>query len=111
MASPVRFESDYDLAIHATDLVRAAQSCSGVLGLRLKANSDQQLGFDAGVLTLYVNLATHAIPLTPALEVEDYQRAKEYLIEHGCKIVREFPADKALYSEDPFGIVIDIVEK
>jgi hypothetical protein len=43
--------------------------------------------------------------------VEDYQRAKEYPIEHGCKIVREFPEDKALYFEDPFGIVMDIVEK
>jgi hypothetical protein len=51
------------------------------------------------------------IPFIPALEVDDYDKAKQYLVKNGCRISKEWPEERALYFEDPFGVVIDIVEK
>ncbi len=50
------------------------------------------------------------LAFVPALEVEDYEAAKEFLKSSGCDIVREWPKSKALYFRDPLGQLIDIKE-
>ena len=47
----------------------------------------------------------------PTLKVAEYEKTKQYLIKNGCRIIKEWPEDRALYFEDPFGIIIDVVEK
>jgi hypothetical protein len=99
----VTFVTDGNLAIHVTDLGKAEDFYGNVLGFRLLKRT--------GKITLYVVKDEKVIPFIPALEVSDYQKTKQYLIKNGCRIIKEWPEDKALYFEDPFGIVIDIVEK
>lgn len=67
--------------------------------------------YDMGKITLYLVKDDRVIPFIPALEVRDYEKAKQYLIKNGCRISKEWPEDRALYFEDPFGITIDIIEK
>ena len=107
----VTFVTDGNLAIHVTDLGKAEDFYGNVLGFRLLKRTGKRLVYDTGKITLYVVKDKKVIPFIPALEVSDYHKTKQYLIKNGCRIIKEWPEDKALYFEDPFGIVIDIVEK
>lgn len=107
----VSFNATRNFAVHVSDLTRAKDFYGNKFGFRLIEESAVKLVFDAGAFTLYVNLDDHPIPFIPALEVKNYERAKEYLIENGCEVVHEWKRSKALYFKDPFGITFDIVEK
>jgi len=107
----ITFATDGDLAIHVTDLGKAENFYSEVLGFRPLKRTNERLVYDTGKITLYIIKDDKVIPFIPALEVGDYKKAKQYLTKNGCRVNKEWPEDKALYFEDPFGIIIDIVEK
>ena len=109
--SDVRFKSDGNVAIHVTDLERARDFYGRTLGFRLVEERPEQLVFDTGALTLFVNQDDVVRPFVPALAVPSYDEAKDQLLAGGCRILREWPEYRALYFEDPFGIVMDIIEK
>ena len=106
----VIFKTDGNFAIHVTDIQKAENFYSNVLGFQLVNKHFDQLEYDTGVVHLYINKDNQIIPFIPALEVRDCREAKEYLIKNGCEIIKEFNI-KALYFKDPFGITIDIIEK
>jgi catechol 2,3-dioxygenase-like lactoylglutathione lyase family enzyme len=106
----INFKTDGDFAIHVTDIQKAENFYSNVLGFKLLDKHFDQLEYDTGAVRLYVNLDNTVIPFIPALEVNNCKAAKEYLIKNGCEIIKEFN-EKALYFKDPFGITIDIIEK
>ncbi len=110
-SSSIRFTSETLVAIHVTDLRKAKQFYSEVLGFDLIEKKKNQLVYKTGDLTLYVNRDTAVMPYIPALGVEDINAAREYLQKAGCKITRQWPKYKAFYFTDPFGIVIDVHEK
>ena len=106
----MQFVSNGLFAIHVTDLAKARDFYLDKLGFRLIAESNEQLVFETGRFRLYVNQDDHVLPFVPALEVEDYEAAREFLKTAGCEIVREWPKSKALYFRDPLGQIIDIKE-
>jgi catechol 2,3-dioxygenase-like lactoylglutathione lyase family enzyme len=106
----MEFVSNGLFAIHVTDLAKAREFYRDKLGFRLLKESDEQLVFETGRFRLYVNRDDQFLPFVPALDVEDYQAAKEFLKISGCEIVREWPKSKALYFRDPLGQLIDIKE-
>ncbi|HXX64978.1 MAG TPA: VOC family protein [Bacteroidota bacterium] len=108
----VPFRSDGDIAIHVPDLAKAEDFYANVLGFPLVDRTPELLHFDTGALQLYIRQdAQTLLPFIPALEVPDYARAREHLERSGCRIIHEWEGGKALYFQDPFGLVIDIVEK
>ncbi len=107
----IAFLSDGDFAIHVTDIEKAEDFYGDVLGFKLLEKKNDQLVYDTGQFTLYVNKDTKVIPYIPALAVKNFDKAKQHLTGSGCKIVKEWPKHKALYFEDPFGILFDIIEK
>jgi catechol 2,3-dioxygenase-like lactoylglutathione lyase family enzyme len=108
----VSFRTDGNVAIYVPDLVRAEGFYVGVLGFRLLKRSPEQLELDTGTLRLYVNLEkVNPRPFIPALEVRDSLAAKEHLRGAGCRIVQEGPDGKAFTFEDPFGLVLEVVQK
>jgi catechol-2,3-dioxygenase len=109
--SEITFLTDGDVAIHVTDLLKAEEFYSNVLGFKLLSKSKDQLAYDTGVIQLYINRDEKQIPFIPALEVRDYNQAKAHLLANGCKIVKEFEGNHALYFTDPFGLTIDMIEK
>lgn len=68
------------------------------------------LPYNVGALTLYVNKDKKIKPFIPSLAVKDYLKARKYLSENGCKILKIWPKSKALYFQNPFGIVIDVAQ-
>ncbi len=105
------FKTDGNFAIHVTNLKKAVDFYSNVMGFKLMSQSENQLVYDTGVVCLYINKDDKVMPFIPALEVQDYKQAKEHLIKNGCKVIKEFDGDNALYFTDPFGLTIDIIEK
>jgi hypothetical protein len=67
--------------------------------------------FETGKFTLYVDVDDKPMGFISALEVENYDAAKQLLIASGCEIIREWRRSKALYFKDPLGQVIDIIER
>jgi catechol 2,3-dioxygenase-like lactoylglutathione lyase family enzyme len=107
----VAFVADDNLAMHVTDMEKAEKFYSDVLGFRLLKRTNDRLVYHTGKITLYVVKNTKVMPFIRALGVRSYEKAKQHLTRNGCKISREWPEDRALYFEDPFGITLDIVEK
>lgn len=106
------FRSNREVAIHAPDLARAEAFYAGVLGCRVLSRSDDQLAFDTGTLTLYVNrdhTARHSY--IPSFDVPDYAAARRHLEAAGCRTVSVSGHDAAVYFMDPFGFVFDIIER
>jgi len=109
--SKISFRTDGNFAIHVTDLQKAENFYTNVLGFNLISKSEGQLVYDTGTICLYINKDEKIIPFIPALEVRDYKQAKAHLIENGCVVIKEFEEHQALYFTDPFGLTIDIIEK
>lgn len=105
------FKTDGNFAIHVTDLQKAVDFYSNVMGFKLISKSENQVAYDTGVVCLYINKDEKIMPFIPALEVQDYKEAKAHLLQNGCKVIKEFEEDHALYFTDPFGLTIDIIEK
>ena len=110
--SRVVFRSNCEVAIHVPDLARADAFYGGVLGFRLVAKSADQLEFDTGELRLFVNKDTEALrSYIPSLDVPDYAVARAHLVSAGCKTVPAGSHSGAVYFQDPFGLVFDIIER
>ncbi|MCI0329413.1 MAG: VOC family protein [candidate division Zixibacteria bacterium] len=102
------FKSSRLIAIHVPNLKKAERFYSGVLGFKLIRKTGKHLVYKTGLLTLYVVRDNKVSPFIPSLGVKDWKKAKTYLTQNGCRILKVFPKDRAFYFKDPFGIVIDV---
>ncbi len=108
----VVFTGNRDVAIEVPDLARAEEFYAGTLGFHVRARGENHLELDAGAFTLWVNRVTGPRrPFIPSLHVPDLAKAREYLEEAGCRILKEVPDGRGFYFECPFGFVMDVVEK
>jgi catechol 2,3-dioxygenase-like lactoylglutathione lyase family enzyme len=108
----VAFRSNCEIAIHVPDLAQAEAFYAGVLGFRLVGKSPDQLEFDTGSLRLFVNRDLEALrPYIPSLDVPDHAAARRHLEAAGCKVVSAGGHSGAVYFQDPFGLVFDIIER
>jgi uncharacterized protein YndB with AHSA1/START domain/catechol 2,3-dioxygenase-like lactoylglutathione lyase family enzyme len=108
----VVFTANRDVAVEVPDLAPAEAFYAGTLGFRVRARGDQHLELDAGAFTLWVNRTDGPRrSFIPSLDVRDAARARTVLEAVGCRVVRESTEGHGFYFEDPFGFVIDVVER
>jgi uncharacterized protein YndB with AHSA1/START domain len=108
----VAFRANRDIAIEVGDLARAESFYAGTLGFSLRARGEQHLEIDAGAFTLWVNRSDGPRrSFIPSLDVRDAAKARAVLEEAGCRVVRESTEGAGFYFEDPFGFVVDVVER
>ena len=105
----IAFKSNRDVAFEVTNIVEAENFYSGVMGFELVEKRDSTLIYETGHLTLYIKESENPHPPVLSFKVKDVSEAKEYLQEHGCQIMKEWP--RAIYFRDPFGVVHDIIRK
>ena len=98
----IKFATVGNVAMHVTDLEKAENFYGCILGFKLLKRTNERLVYDTGAITLYIMKDDKIIPFIPALEVDDYEKAKKYLVKNGCKISKEWIKERALYFEDPF---------
>jgi catechol 2,3-dioxygenase-like lactoylglutathione lyase family enzyme len=107
----IQFRTDGNFAIHVTDIQKAEEFYTHVLGFKLTGKTSDRLDYNTGSVRLFVVKDDHVISFIPALEVQDYDEAKAHLLQNGCTIIKEFDSHSAFYFTDPFGIVIDVIER
>jgi catechol 2,3-dioxygenase-like lactoylglutathione lyase family enzyme len=108
----VQFVGNTDVAIEVPDLEPAEEFYAGTLGFHVRARGETHLELDAGAFTLWVQCVKGPRrSLIPSLDVRDLAKARECLEEAGCRILQEAPDGRGFYFEDPFGFVMDVVEK
>jgi catechol 2,3-dioxygenase-like lactoylglutathione lyase family enzyme len=97
------------IAIHVTDIEKAAAFYGEVLGFKLVSRTADQLEYDSGTFLLYVNLSACRSAPIPSLSVSDIASARQTLTDAGCEIVED--RGGSLYFRDPFGAVFDVIEE
>jgi len=106
------FRGSNEIAVHVSDLGKAAHFYGEVLGLKLLGSTERQLEFDAGALRLYVNLDSRPLAsFVPSFDVADREAAREYLEGAGCKPVHIASQPGLYYIRDPFGLLFDLAER
>lgn len=106
------FRTNRDVAIEVENIVDAEAFYAGTLGFRIRSRSADQFELDAGSFTLWVNrVASRADrrSFIPSLDVPNAAAARVALREAGCRIVRD--SARGFYFEDPFGFVLDVIER
>ena len=93
-----------------TDVDKARQFYGEVLGFELIDEGEGRLTYGTGAFTLYINEDERVRSFILALEVESIDDARAHVQEHGGRVIWESPRHRSLYFEDPFGIVIDLIE-
>ena len=107
----MQFISNGLFAIHVTDLAKARDFYRDKLGFRFTNRVRRTARLRDRPVSGFTSIVDDQdLPFVPALDVEDYEAAKEFLKNSGCEIVREWPKSKALYFRDPLGQLIDIKE-
>lgn len=59
----------------------------------------------------YIVRVEHLRTFVPSLWVPVATFARKTLIKAGCEIEHEEPGSKGFYSRDPFGFIVDVVER
>jgi len=106
------FRANRDIAVEVENLVDAEAFYGGTLGFSVRSRTADQLELNAGAFTLWVNRAASGDArrsFIPSLDVPDAAKARAALEDAGCRFVRG--GEEGFYIEDPFGFVIDIVER
>ena len=107
-----RFRMNHEIAIHVRDLEAAEAFYGGVLGFAVRERGVAHLELDAGGVRLYVNEdPSVAAGFIPSLDVTSVRAARQHLESHGCTIVRAASEESGFYFRDPFGLIIDVVER
>jgi uncharacterized protein YndB with AHSA1/START domain/catechol 2,3-dioxygenase-like lactoylglutathione lyase family enzyme len=108
----VAFRSNRDVAIEVDDLDRAESFYAGTLGFGVRARGEQHLEIDAGAFTLWVNRTDGPRrSFIPSLDVRDIAQARAMLQGAGCRVLGDSTEGPGFHFEDPFGFVIDVVER
>ena len=106
------FRANHDVAVEVEDLVAAEAFYGGTLGFAIRTRFDDALELDAGSFSLWVKQTRgprHSF--IPSIDVTNVGAARAALQEAGCRVVRESPNGTGFYVEDPFGFVIDVIER
>jgi uncharacterized protein YndB with AHSA1/START domain len=108
----MQFTSNRDIAIEVVDLAPAEAFYAGTLGFHIRSRGNDFLEIDTGELTLWVNCTGGpSRSFIPSLDVQDAAKARAVLEAAGCRIARESAGGRGFYFEDPFGFVVDVIEK
>ena len=106
------FRANHDVAVEVEDLVAAEAFYAGTLGFAIRSRSDDGLELDAGSFSLWVNRARgRPHSFIPSIDVTNVRAARAALEEAGCRVIRESPSGTGFHVEDPFGFVIDVIER
>ena len=106
------FRANRDIAIEVENLLDAEAFYAGTLGFGVRSRTPDHLELDARQFTLWVNKADTRDgrrSFIPSLDVRDATQARAALEEVGCRIVRD--GERGFHFEDPFGFVIDVVQR
>jgi catechol 2,3-dioxygenase-like lactoylglutathione lyase family enzyme len=102
------FKTNGCLGLKVTDLDKAEKFYSDILKLQIISRNENQLVYNTGHLTFFIEKADKAQTPVPSFSVDNFNEAKERLLNAGCEYIQG--GDNWLWFKDPFGNVFDIIE-
>ena len=97
-----------DILIQAAEPAAAADFYTRNLGFEI-TSTDPILEIRGPHINLFI---VEGAPLGPVLEVfvENVTAAKARLVENGCTVVKDEPAEASCYIRDPFGVIYNLAK-
>jgi catechol 2,3-dioxygenase-like lactoylglutathione lyase family enzyme len=103
------FKTNGCIGIKVTDLGKAEKFYSDILKLQILSKNENQLVYNTGHLTFFIEKADNFQTPVPSFSVDNFEEAKELLIKSGCEYIQG--GKNWLWFKDPFGNVFDIIEE
>lgn len=100
-----------NIAIRHKDNKSVVNFYSNVLGFINRSSNPELADFDVDPINLFVIADDEFSGPVMELFVSNLEEARDYLVEHGCKILRWRGKGQDCYIQDPFGVIFNIWEE
>jgi catechol 2,3-dioxygenase-like lactoylglutathione lyase family enzyme len=102
------FKTNGCIGLKVIDLDKAEKFYSEILKLQILSKNENQLVYNTGHLTFFIEKSDNAQAPVPSFSVDNFEEAKEILLNAGCEYIQG--GKNWLWFKDPFGNVFDIIE-
>lgn len=89
----------------------AVEFYSNVLGFKNRSSNPELADFDASPINIFVLEDDEFRGPVMELFVDDLEKAREFLVANGCKVLRWRGKGQDCYVEDPFGVRFNVWEQ
>ncbi|NQU67910.1 MAG: VOC family protein [Candidatus Marinimicrobia bacterium] len=106
----MKFKMSPNIAIPSTDVFKAAEFYTQVLGFSKKSMEPGMVEINADPITLFVTDDSQLHGPVMELFVDDLEAARDHLVAHGCEVIRWRGKGNDCYIKDPFGVTFNLWE-
>jgi predicted enzyme related to lactoylglutathione lyase len=107
----MRFRMSANVAVRTKVMPQAVDFYTKIFGFENRSENPEVADLDANPLTLYIIEDQEISGPVMELFVDDLEKAKEILVENGCRVVRWRGKGQDSYIEDPFGVIFNLWEE
>jgi predicted enzyme related to lactoylglutathione lyase len=97
-----------DILIQAPDPKSAALFYVDNLGFEITEESNNMVSLHGERINLFIERGPTLGPVFE-ITVDDFEAAKQRLVKHGSKIVKDEPNFPRCYLQDPFGLIYNLI--
>jgi predicted enzyme related to lactoylglutathione lyase len=108
---PKSARKDKIMKIRHQDFEDAAAFYAQVLGFENRSDDPEVADFNAHPINLFVIADDEFSGPVLELFVGNLEEARDYLVEHGCKVLRWRGKGQDCYIQDPFGVIYNLWEE
>ena len=106
----MKFKMSPNIAVRHKQYSSAVEFYSKVIGFKNRSTDPELADFDANPINLLVIEDDEICGPVMELFVDNLEEARDYLVEHGCKVLRWRGKGQDCYIQDPFGVIYNIWE-
>jgi predicted enzyme related to lactoylglutathione lyase len=92
-------------------VTQAVDFYTKVIGFKNRSVNPEIADFDASPMTIFIIEDEEISGPVMELYVDDLEKAREILLENGCKVLRWRGKGQDCYIQDPFGVIFNLWEE
>ena len=106
----MKFQMSPNVAVRTDRFSEAVDFYTNIIGFQDRSDDPQLADLDADPLNIFI-IEDHEFA-GPVMElfVDDLEKARQVLVQNGCKVIRWHGKGQDCYIEDPFGVVFNVWE-
>ncbi len=106
----MNFKMSPNVAVRTQHVSEAIEFYSNTLGFTIRSSNDGEADLDADPINLFIIDDPEISGPVLELFVDDLERARDNLVDNGCRVLRWRGKGQDCYIQDPFGIVFNLWE-
>lgn len=107
----MRFRMSANVAVRTKVVTQAVDFYTKVIGFKNRSVNPEIADFDASPMTIFIIEDEEISGPVMELYVDDLEKAREILLENGCKVLRWRGKGQDCYIQDPFGVIFNLWEE